>query len=72
LKGYEYEPQDELMKSILRQLGKAAGDRELLRVLELEEMAEREYENAFGEIERKLMKQEKIINIRLYAKKQKK
>jgi hypothetical protein len=61
LKAYEYEPQDELMKTILRQLEKAAGDKELLRTLELEEMAEREYENAFGEMERKMMKQEKVI-----------
>jgi len=35
------------MRAILRQLEKAAGDKELLRTLELEEMAEREYENAF-------------------------
>jgi hypothetical protein len=61
LKAYKYEPQDELMKKILRQLEKAAGDKELLRILELEEMAEREYENAFGEMERKLLKQEKVI-----------
>ncbi|UCH95179.1 MAG: hypothetical protein JSV88_33725 [Candidatus Aminicenantes bacterium] len=61
LKSYEYEPQDELMKTILKQLEKAAGDKKLLRTLELEEMAEREYENAFGELERKMMKQEKII-----------
>lgn len=61
LKAYEYEPQDELMKTILRQLEKAASDKELLQTLELEEMAEREYENAFGDMERKLMKQEKVI-----------
>jgi hypothetical protein len=61
LKAYEYEPQDELMKTILRQLEKAASDKELLRTLELEEMAEREYENAFGDMEKKLMKQEKVI-----------
>jgi hypothetical protein len=61
LKAYEYEPKDELMRAILRQLEKAAGDKELLRTLELEEMAEREYENAFGEMQRKMMKQEKAI-----------
>jgi hypothetical protein len=61
LKSYDYEPQDDLMKTILRQLEKAAGDKELLRTLELEEMAEREYENAFGDLERRLMRQEKLI-----------
>ena len=61
LKTYEFEPEDDLMRLILRQLQKAAGNKELLKKLELEEMAEREYENAFGEMERKLMKKEKAL-----------
>ncbi|MGE5344232.1 MAG: hypothetical protein ACM3SY_22425 [Candidatus Omnitrophota bacterium] len=58
LKSYDYEPEDSLMQIILRQLQKAAGDKKLMKKLKLEEMAEREYESAFGEIERKLMKNE--------------
>ncbi|MGE5341760.1 MAG: hypothetical protein ACM3SY_09800 [Candidatus Omnitrophota bacterium] len=58
LKTYNYETEDVLMHTILRQLQKAAGDKKLMKKLKLEEMAEREYENAFGEMERTLMKKE--------------
>jgi len=61
LKSYQYEPHDELMRLILRQLEKAAGDKEVQRTLELEEMAEREYENAFGNMERQLIKKEQEL-----------
>jgi hypothetical protein len=44
LKDYRYETEDTLMKKILRKLEKAAGDREFLRQMEVEEMAYREYE----------------------------
>lgn len=52
-----YETNDQLMKEILNQLVKAAGDKRLFREMELEEMAQREYENAFGAMERKMAKQ---------------
>ena len=61
LKSYEHEPGDELMVAILRQLGKAAGDNELLRTLELEEQAIREYESAVGKVERQLAAKEKEL-----------
>ena len=61
LKDYRYETNDQLMKDILNQLVKAAGDKKLLRSLELEEMAQREYENAFGAMERKMAKQEEAL-----------
>ncbi|MGE5342523.1 MAG: hypothetical protein ACM3SY_13695 [Candidatus Omnitrophota bacterium] len=61
LKTYNYEPEDDLMQIILRQLQKAAGDKKLMKKLRLEEMAEREYENAFGEMERTLMKKEIVL-----------
>ena len=62
LKEYDYETDDQLMRTILRQLGKAAADKELLRVMELEEMVEREYKNAFGDMEKLLI--EKDIELR--------
>lgn len=61
LKNYDYETDDELMIKILRELSKAAGDKELLRKLELEEMAMMEYESAFGELQGKIKKQEKDL-----------
>lgn len=61
LKEYDYEPKNELMRLIVRRLAKAAGDEKFMREVELEEMAEREYENAFGELERKLMRSEETI-----------
>lgn len=61
LKEYDYEPKNELMRLIVRRLAKAAGDEKFMRQVELEEMAEREYENAFGELERKLMSLEENI-----------
>ncbi len=64
LKDYDYETDDELMKKILRQLEKVTADKEFLRQLELEEMAQREYENAFGKLERKLQQREKEVEQR--------
>jgi hypothetical protein len=61
LKDYKYETDDKLMKEILNRLMRAAGDKELLHRLDLEELAEREYENAFGAMERKMAKQEKAL-----------
>ena len=62
IKSYEYDLTDDLQKKILKQLEKAAADKQLLRQLELEEMAAREYENAFGEIKRTLQKKDKTID----------
>ena len=62
LKEYDYEADDQLMRTILRKLVKAAADKDLLRVMELEEMVEREYINAFGDMEKILI--EKDIELR--------
>lgn len=62
LKAYEHETDDQLMRKILRQLEKAAADRDMLRVMELEEMAEREYENAFGSLGRRILETEAILD----------
>jgi hypothetical protein len=51
LKDYRYETEDTLMKKILHKLQKAAGDREFLRQMEVEEMAYREYETLRTTIE---------------------
>ncbi|HLP59117.1 MAG TPA: hypothetical protein VK186_09815, partial [Candidatus Deferrimicrobium sp.] len=56
-----YEPQDELMRLILRQLEKAAGDNKLLEQLEMEELADLELENAFGDMKRQLLQKDKVI-----------
>jgi len=61
LKDYDYEIEDELMKKIIRQLVKAAADKELLRQLELEEMAQKEYEGTVGKLEKKLEQAQKTI-----------
>ncbi|MCX6581116.1 MAG: hypothetical protein NT166_13135 [Candidatus Aminicenantes bacterium] len=62
LKDYTFEIDDELLKKILKQLGKAAADKELLRQLEVEEMAHREYDSTFGRFERQLEQKEKTIH----------
>ncbi len=62
LKDYIYEIDDELMKMILKQLEKAAADKDLLRQLELEEMAYREYDSTIGMLERKLGEKEQELN----------
>lgn len=61
LKDYPYETGDDLMKKILHKLERAAADKELLRQLEVEEMAYREYAIAVGTYEKKLQEQEKAI-----------
>ena len=65
LKSYSYETDDELMVKILRQLEKAAADNEMLRQLELEEMAIREYNIVVGKVadkyEKKLLEKEQAI-----------
>ncbi|MDQ1351990.1 MAG: hypothetical protein QG657_2296 [Acidobacteriota bacterium] len=61
VKRYDYEPQDELMRLILRQLEKAAGDNKLLEQLEMEELADLELENAFGDIKRQLQQKDKEL-----------
>ncbi|MCP4152239.1 MAG: hypothetical protein GY757_31160 [bacterium] len=71
LKRYDYKTTDSLMKRILKQLQKAAGDEKLRRQLELEEVAMMEYESAFGEMQRSLQKKEKElkqINVELKEK----
>jgi hypothetical protein len=62
LKDYSYEIDDELLKKILKQLEKAAADKELLRQLEVEEMAYREYDSTFGRFERQLEQNQKTIH----------
>lgn len=61
LKAYDYEIKDELMEKILKRLGKAAADKELLHELEMEEMAVREYECSLGKLEQKLQQKDKVI-----------
>lgn len=61
LKDYPYETDDDLMKKILRKLERAAADSELLRQLEVEEMAYREYEIAIGTYEKKLQEKEMAL-----------
>ncbi len=61
LKDYDYEIEDELMKKILKRLGKAAADKKLLQELEMEEMAVREYECSLGKLEQKLQQKERVI-----------
>jgi len=61
LKDYAYEIEDELLQKILRQLAKAAADNKLLEQMEMEELAQHEYETAFARLERKIEKHEKII-----------
>jgi hypothetical protein len=46
---------------LLKQLAKAAADNELLEQMEMEELAQHEYETAFAPLERKIEKHEKII-----------
>ncbi|NIM11402.1 MAG: hypothetical protein GTO45_05360 [Candidatus Aminicenantes bacterium] len=61
LKDYAYEIEDELLQKILKQLTKAAADNDLLEQMEMEELAQHEYETAFAPLERKIEKHEKII-----------
>ncbi len=61
VKRYDYEPPDELMRLILRQLEKAAGDNKLLEQLEIEELAEIELENTFGAMKRQLLQRDKEL-----------
>lgn len=61
VKRYDYEPQDELMRLILRQLEKAAGDDKLLEQLEMEELAEIELENTFGIMKKQLQQKEQEL-----------
>jgi hypothetical protein len=58
LKDYAYEIEDELLQKILKRLTKAAADNDLLEQMEKEELAQHEYENAFGPLERKIRKLE--------------
>ena len=61
LKDYAYDIEDELLQKILKRLIKAAADNDLLEQMEKEELAQHEYENAFGLLERKMQKYEKTI-----------
>jgi hypothetical protein len=61
LKDYPYETDDSLMKRILHKLERAAADKELLRQMEVEEMAYREYAIAIGTFEKKLQEKEKEV-----------
>jgi predicted RNase H-like nuclease (RuvC/YqgF family) len=61
LKDYDYEIEDELLQKILKQLAKAAADNDLLEQMEMEELAQHEYETAFAPLERKIEKHEKTI-----------
>ena len=62
LKDYPYETDDDLMKKILRKLEMAAADKELVRQMEVEEMAYSEYAATVGIYEKKLQEKEKIID----------
>jgi hypothetical protein len=62
LKDYAYEIEDELLQKILKQLAKGAADNKLLEQMDLEELAQHEYENAFAPLERKIEKHEKTID----------
>lgn len=64
VKRYDFEPQDELMRLILRQLEKAAGDNKLLEKIEVEELADLEYENAYGVIKRQLLQKDKELELK--------
>lgn len=61
LKDYPYDIKDELTRRILKHLEKAAANGELLRQLDLEEMAMREYEKAIGPFEAKLQAKERLL-----------
>jgi hypothetical protein len=61
LKDYAYEIEDDLLQKILRQLAKAAADNKLLEQMEMEELAQHEYETAIAPLERKIEKHERII-----------
>jgi hypothetical protein len=62
LKDYAYEIEDELLQKILKQLAKAAANNKLLEQMEMEELAQHEYETAFAPLERKIEKHEKTID----------
>ena len=55
LKGYDFEADEQLIRKIIRLLDKLVVDRELLWVMELEEIAEPQYEINFGDIEKRLI-----------------
>jgi len=61
LKSYGYKTDDELMVKILKQLEKAAADNEMLRQLELEEMATREYQIVIGKYAKKLQEKDREL-----------
>ncbi|MGE5343311.1 MAG: hypothetical protein ACM3SY_17725 [Candidatus Omnitrophota bacterium] len=65
LKDYAHETDDPLLEKILQRLGKAAADRDLHRQMELEKMAEHEYEAGLRretkKLEVKLQKQEELL-----------
>ena len=61
LKDYPYETDDTLMKRILHKLERAAADKDLLRQMEVEEMAYREYAITIGTFEKKLQEKEKEV-----------
>jgi hypothetical protein len=61
LKSYDYEVEDELMKKILKQLEKAAANKELLQQLDLEEMALREFDSTIGRLEKELEQKGKVL-----------
>ncbi len=61
LKDYAYEIEDDLLQKILKQLAKGAANNKLLEQMDLEELAQHEYENAFAPLEHKIAKHEKTI-----------
>jgi hypothetical protein len=61
LKSYDYEVEDDLMKKILKQLERAAANKELLQQLDLEEMALREFESTIGRLEKELEQKDKAL-----------
>ena len=61
VKGYNYEPQNELMRLILRQLQKTAGIDKLFAQVEAEELFYLEYNNAFGAIKRQILQKDKEL-----------
>ncbi len=65
LKDYDLEVDDDLMKLILKRLSKAAADKTLLRQLEVEELADREYDNTVGKLlraQKEIAEIHKLVN----------
>lgn len=61
LKNYVYDPDDKLMKKILKKLSYAAADSKLLKDLEFEELCLLEYELSIGQLKESIAEKDKVI-----------